>query len=79
MNDSFTGSNTSRTRFFTEKIHRQMLMKSCSTGDSTQEICWFCKKGRHEECMRQIPVDGKSEGPHDCTFDTKLVPCKCTH
>jgi len=27
----------------------------------------------------QIPVDGKSEGPHDCTFDTKLIPCKCTH
>lgn len=29
--------------------------------------------------MVQMPVDGKSEGPHDCTFDTKLIPCKCTH
>ena len=29
--------------------------------------------------MKEIPIDGKSEGPHDCTFDTKLVPCKCSH
>jgi len=35
-------------------------MESCSTGNS-QEICWFCKKGRHDECMKEIPVDGKSE------------------
>jgi hypothetical protein len=54
-------------------------MESCSTGESNQEICWFCKKGRHQECMMQTPLDGTSEGPHDCTFDTKLVPCKCTH
>ncbi|HXV66481.1 MAG TPA: hypothetical protein VD731_04575 [Nitrosopumilaceae archaeon] len=54
-------------------------MKSCSSDDSSLEICWFCKKGRHEECMVHMPVDGKSEGPHDCAFDTKLIPCKCTH
>ena len=54
-------------------------MESCSTDESNQEICWFCKKGRHDECMIQMPVDGKSEGPHDCTFDTKFVPCKCSH
>jgi hypothetical protein len=53
-------------------------MESCSSG-SNQEICWFCMKGRHEECMKQMPVDAKSEGPHDCAFDTKMVPCKCSH
>ena len=78
MSDFFPGWNTLRTRFFTENILRK-VMESCSTGESNQEICWFCKKGRHKECMMQIPIDGKSEGPHDCTFDTKLVPCKCTH
>jgi len=36
-------------------------------------------KGRHEDCMKEIPVDGRSDGPHDCTFDTKLIPCKCKH
>ena len=53
-------------------------MEYCATGN-TQEICWFCRKGRHKECMVEIPIDGKSDGPHDCTFDTKLVPCKCQH
>ncbi len=53
-------------------------MDSCTTGDA-QEICWFCRKERHEDCMKEIPTQGKSEGPHDCTFDTKLIPCKCQH
>ncbi len=56
----------------------EKLMASCSTGDA-QKICWFCRKGRHSDCMKEIPVDGKSEGPHDCTFDTKLIPCQCKH
>lgn len=49
--------------------------------DSTKklEICWFCKKGRHEDCMKKIPRNIRSEGPHDCSFDTKLVSCKCKH
>ena len=51
-------------------------MESKSQND---KVCWFCKKGRHEECMKKIPVDAASEGPHDCTFDTKLVDCQCTH
>jgi len=29
--------------------------------------------------MKEIPMDGKSDGPHDCTFDTKMIPCKCQH
>jgi hypothetical protein len=29
--------------------------------------------------MKEMPVDSKSEGPHDCTFDTKLIACKCQH
>jgi len=53
-------------------------MESCATGN-TEEVCWFCRKGRHEDCMKEIPIDGKSDGPHDCTFDTKMIPCKCQH
>ena len=53
-------------------------MDLCATGD-TPEICWFCRKGRHDDCMKNIPTQGKSDGPHDCTFDTKLIPCKCQH
>jgi hypothetical protein len=56
-----------------------MIMDSCSTGGTNEGICWFCKKGRHSECMKEIPIDAKTEGPHDCTFDTKMVPCKCVH
>lgn len=39
--------------------------------------CWFCSKGRHAECMREIPVAARSAGPHDCSFDTAVVPCGC--
>ena len=46
-------------------------MESCSTSGIESEICWFCKKGRHAECMKEIPLNAKSDGPHDCTFDTK--------
>jgi len=54
-------------------------MEDCSTSDSISDICWFCKKGRHNECMKEIPVNAKSEGPHECTFDTKFISCKCIH
>ncbi|NCF22534.1 MAG: hypothetical protein GWP65_06295 [Nitrosopumilaceae archaeon] len=40
------------------------FMDSCASG-YTDDVCWFCRKGRH--------------GPHDCTFDTKMIPCKCQH
>ena len=50
-----------------------------SQNNQTKKICWFCKKGRHDECMKKIPVDAMSEGPHDCTFDTNLVDCQCVH
>ena len=56
-----------------------MDMESCSSPGTNPQICWFCKKGKHEDCMKEIPIDGSSEGPHDCTFDTKLVPCGCKH
>ena len=29
--------------------------------------------------MKEMPVNAKSEGPHECTFDTKLISCKCSH
>lgn len=51
---------------------------SCET-DPAREICWFCRKGRHGDCMEFIPTGARSEGPHDCTFDTKMVRCACIH
>ena len=42
-------------------------------------ICWFCRKGRHGECMRVIPMNSRSSGPHDCTFDTRMIECGCSH
>lgn len=43
------------------------------------EVCWFCKKNRHEDCMKKIPIDSRSKGPHDCTFDMTVITCKCKH
>ena len=57
----------------------RLVMDDCSISDNISEICWFCKRGRHEECMKEIPINAKSEGPHECTFDTKFVACKCEH
>ena len=54
-------------------------MEDCSVSDKISDICWFCKKGRHDECMKEIPINAKSEGPHECTFDTKFVACECDH
>ena len=54
-------------------------MEDCSISDEISDICWFCKKGRHKECMKEIPINAKSEGPHECTFDKKFVACKCQH
>lgn len=51
-------------------------MGQCDSGDSLHD-CWFCKKGDHSSCMREIPTHGRSDGPHDCTFDTEMVPCGC--
>jgi hypothetical protein len=64
-------------KLFTENF-TIINVESCATGN-TEEVCWFCRKGRHEDCMKEIPVDGKSDGPHDCTFDTKMISCKCQH
>ncbi|MCH7968808.1 MAG: hypothetical protein IH841_06145 [Thaumarchaeota archaeon] len=50
-----------------------------SDSSDKSEICWFCKKGRHEDCMKEIPMNARSGGPHECAFDTKLVSCKCKH
>ena len=29
--------------------------------------------------MKEIPINAKSEGPHECTFDTKFIICECEH
>ena len=54
-------------------------MESCSNNEPIQEICCFFKKGRHSECMKQIPMNVKTDGPHDCSFNTEMIPCTCTH
>jgi len=56
-----------------------MNMESNSLNDSEQGMCWFCKKGRHSECMKQIPITMKTDGPDDCSFNTEMVPCTCIH
>ena len=44
-----------------------------------EHVCWFCRKGRHQECMKMMPQNARSDGPHDCTFDTSMVRCGCGH
>lgn len=51
----------------------------CGDGDRDPGVCWFCSKGRHGECMREIMVEGRSDGPHDCSFDAAATPCRCGH
>ena len=36
-------------------------MEDCSISDKISEICWFCKRGRHEECMKEIPINAKMQ------------------
>ena len=54
-------------------------MEPNSPNNPSDEICWFYKKGRHSECMKQIPINMKADEPHDCSFNTEMVPCTCTH
>jgi len=42
-------------------------------------ICYFCAKGRHKECMIELPVRATFEGTSDCSFDVKHLPCGCNH
>jgi len=37
-------------------------------------VCWFCTKGRHEDCMKKIPY---SSGEIDCSFSTVHYDCEC--
>ena len=52
-------------------------VKAGEEAAATGPACWFCSKGRHAECMRELPVAGRSDGPHDCSFDTDTVACGC--
>jgi len=36
--------------------------------------CWFCAKGRHDDCMEKIPYDSKEE---DCSFSILFHECEC--
>ena len=37
-------------------------------------VCWFCRKGRHEDCMKKIPYNSKEE---DCSFSIVFHECEC--
>ncbi len=45
--------------------------------DTGVNVCWFCRNGRHKECMRKIPVTRTVSGSHDCSFDSGHVACAC--
>lgn len=51
--------------------------RGTEAGPAEGRACWFCGKGRHAECMREMPVAGRSDGPHDCSFDTAILACGC--
>ncbi len=36
--------------------------------------CWFCQKGRHDECMKQIPMNSYEA---DCSFSVINKECEC--
>ncbi len=36
--------------------------------------CWFCTKGNHDDCMKNIPV---SSGEDDCSFSIVHLACEC--
>ena len=42
--------------------------------ESTLEICWFCKRNRHDDCIKKIPLRDQMG---DCSFGNMLVPCLC--
>ena len=48
-----------------------------TTATAQANVCWFCRRGRHGDCMVKIPVADSTEGPHDCSFDTAAVRCAC--
>lgn len=37
-------------------------------------VCWFCRKGNHDDCMVNIPV---STGEDDCSFSVVHRRCEC--
>lgn len=39
-------------------------------------MCWFCRKGRHDDCMVNIPI---STMEHDCSFSVEHRKCVCIH
>ncbi len=40
-------------------------------------VCWFCRKGRHEDCMKKIPFSSHLDQPKDCSFDVEAKECVC--
>jgi len=64
-----------RTSFIKEAME---ISKMTSDDESLVEfVCWFCRKGNHDDCMVNIPVDAKSFYPEDCSFDIVHERCEC--
>ena len=40
--------------------------------------CWFCNRGRCNECMVNIPM-AEQCGSEECSFNTKNIKCECRH
>lgn len=38
--------------------------------------CWFCRKGRHWDCMKWIPIE---DWEQDCSFNVTKTKCECNH
>lgn len=37
-------------------------------------VCWFCRKGNHDDCMVNIPL---GSGEDDCSFSIIHEVCNC--
>jgi len=46
-----------------------------SEEDALSDTCWFCRKGRHDDCMKKMPRTDK--GINDCSFAIIHVQCSC--
>ncbi len=42
-------------------------------------VCFFCRKGRHEDCMKKIPFSSHLDHSvaEDCSFDVEAKECEC--
>jgi len=49
-------------------------MEMSDDESDVEYVCWFCRKGNHDDCMVNIPV---STGEDDCSFSIVHRRCEC--